>query len=268
MDRWLWVPGVIWVLWIAGSYLFPSAPFSILHWSAPAFLFFRLAWYGTGLLAQIYRYRRAATPSQRQQTKWVVFGMLIAVLTFFGFRLPPLVVPVLAVPGPVHVLYDLIQLAVFNASLWLVPFGIGFSMLRYRLWEVDLLIRRTLVYSALTGALALVYFGSVTLVGALLQPLIGVQSPLALVSATLATAALVQPLRQRLQAFIDRRFYRRQYDAAQVVNALSATLRDEVDLARLTASLVAIVDETMRPAHISLWLRELPPHQPERPPEL
>jgi uncharacterized membrane protein YidH (DUF202 family) len=169
-----------------------------------------------------------------------------------------------------RVLYDLIQLAVFHASLWLVPFGIGFSMLRYRLWEVDLLIRRTLVYSALTGALALVYFGSVTLVGALLQPLIGVQSPLALVGATLATAALVQPLRQRLQAFIDRRFYRRQYDAVQVVNALSATLRDEVDLARLTTSLVAIVDETMRPAHISLWLRELPPHQPhrsERPPE-
>jgi hypothetical protein len=122
------------------------------------------------------------------------------------------------------------------------------------LYDIDILINRTLVYIALTGALALIYAGSVLLFQTLVRQFTG-QVPVVTVASTLLIAALFQPLRRHIQGIIDRRFYRRKYDAARTLAAFSATLRNEVDLNQLRENLVAVVEETMQPAHISLWLR-------------
>jgi hypothetical protein len=139
-----------------------------------------------------------------------------------------------------------------------VPLSIAFSILRYRLWDIDLLINRTLVYTTLTAILALIYFGCVVLLQHLVNGVTGQvgQSPLVIVASTLAIAALFQPLRRRIQRIIDRRFYRRKYDAARILADFSITLRSEVDLPELREQLIEVVQETMQPTHVSLWLRQ------------
>jgi hypothetical protein len=138
-----------------------------------------------------------------------------------------------------------------------IPISMGIAILRYRLYEIDILINRTLVYGVLTGTLALVYFGGVTVTQAIFRTLTGqVEQPqLAIVVSTLVIAALFNPLRRRIQSLIDRRFYRRKYDAAKTLETFSAKLRDETDLDALSDDLVGVVKETMEPAHVSLWLR-------------
>ena len=139
-----------------------------------------------------------------------------------------------------------------------VPFVFGTAILRYGLWDIDVLINRTLVYGTLTAILALVYFGLVVGLQFLLRELTSqvASSPLIIVGSTLAIAALFQPLRRRIQSAIDRRFYRRKYDAAKTLAHFSAILRDEVDLNQLSEQLVEVVEETMQPVHVSLWLRK------------
>ena len=138
--------------------------------------------------------------------------------------------------------------------------AIGFAVLKYRLYDIDVIINRTLVYGSLTVMLAAVYFGGVTATQATFQTLTGQerQPQLAIVVSTLVIAALFNPLRRRIQAFIDRRFYRSKYDAAKTLEAFSARLRDETDLEALNNDLVSVVRETMQPAHVSLWLRPDP----------
>ncbi len=136
-----------------------------------------------------------------------------------------------------------------------MPISIGIAILRYRLYEIDLIINRTLVYGALSAILALLYFGSVTLLQSLLSLLTGQGSTLAIVASTLGIAALFNPLRKQIQGFIDRRFYRRKYDAAKTLESFGARLRDETDLKTISEDLVGVIRGTMQPARVSVWLR-------------
>ncbi|HKV01828.1 MAG TPA: hypothetical protein VJQ26_06875, partial [Ktedonobacteraceae bacterium] len=158
-------------------------------------------------------------------------------------------------------LADLILSPIGNAVPVLIPLSFGLAILRYRLWDIDIIINRTLVYGTLTVLLALVYFGSVIGLQSLLHGFTG-GNQLAIVGSTLLIVALSQPLRHRVQDIIDRRFYRRKYDTARTLTAFSAKLRNEVDLDHLSEQLVEVVQETMQPAHVSLWLRS-----PEKNPE-
>ena len=190
--------------------------------------------------AQVYRYLRVSGPIERDQTKWFVFGLVVAV----AFPL---------VAGLFVTLPAEIEVIAFMA----IPLGIGVGVLRYRLWDIDVIIRKTLVYTVLTALLALVYFGSVVLLQRLFGKLTGVaQSPLAVVVSTLAIAALFTPLRRRIQDAIDRRFFRKKYDAQQVLTQFAITARDETDLDSLTAELARVVQETLQPERVSVWLRE------------
>jgi hypothetical protein len=207
---------------------------------------------------QVYRYRRVSTLMQRQQTKWVVYGLSLALvgllfLITVGFELS-LHLGVIAYMVAGSLLYFF---------LLLVPLSIGFAMLRSRLFDIDVIINRTLVYGSLTALLALLYFGLIFVLQSLFQGLFKQNNAVAIVVSTLVIAALFQPLRHRLQRFIDRRFYRSKYDAAKTLEAFSATLRNEVDLGQLREHLLDVVQETMQPAHVSLWLRSPGPRTEE-----
>ena len=211
---------------------------------------------GIGVFAQIYRYRRVSDPIQRQQSKWVVYGFTGAIVAFLTLVVGGLTLPSSLVQSPLSPL--LIQPAYYVFML-LIPLSIGMAILRSRLWDIDVLINRTLVYGMLTALLALVYVGLVLALQFLLGGVIHQNNDISIVGSTLAIAALFQPLRRGVQRVIDRRFYRRKYDAARTLTAFKATLRNEVDLNQLSEQLVAVVQETMQPAHISLWLSK--PHQ-------
>jgi hypothetical protein len=199
---------------------------------------------------QVYRYRRVSTPMQRQQTKWVVYGLSVALVGFLllitvGFELS------------LHlgIIAYLVAGVLLYLFLLLIPISFGVAILRSRLFDIDVIINRTLVYLTLTAILAVIYIGSIIALQSLLRGIINQNSNIAIVVSTLVIAALFQPLRHRIQNIIDRRFYRRKYDAAKTLEAFSATLRQEVDLDQLREQLVAVVQETMQPAHVSLWLR-------------
>jgi hypothetical protein len=137
--------------------------------------------------------------------------------------------------------------------------AMGIAILRHRLYDIDVIINRTLVYSALTATLVALYFGGIVVLQRLFEALAGEKSTLAVVASTLVIAALFNPLRRHIQSFIDRRFYRRKYDAIKTLEAFSSKLREETDLEALSDDLVGAVKETMQPAHTSLWLRPDPP---------
>jgi hypothetical protein len=212
-------------------------------------------------LVQLYRYRRISSPLQRQQTKWVVFGLAVPCTVLVGgYGL--MIIPALDDPSaPAGASYQLALGALLGCTLLLIPLSFGFAMLRSRLWDIDVLINRTLVYGTLTVILTGVYAGLVIGLSALLRSIISHDSGVAIVISTLAIYWLFQPLRRRIQRLIDRRFYRSKYDAAKIIEAFSATLRQEVDLDQLREQLLAVVQETMQPAHVSLWLR---PPDPSR----
>ena len=189
---------------------------------------------------------RRARGEERQQVKWLLYAATL-----------------LSVAGLLTLSIESIGtgwagLALITVGFLAVPVAIGVAILRHRLYDIDILINRTLVYSALTVALILTYVGGIVLFQGIFRALTGQGSQLALVASTLAIAALFTPLRHRIQGFIDRRFYRRKYDAARTLEAFSAKLRDETDLDALNAELVGVVRETMQPAHVSMWLHPDP----------
>jgi hypothetical protein len=206
-------------------------------------------WYGLGLVAVaslFLRFRRAGGV-ERQQIKWLAYTASVVVL---GAILAYGVYNATGVRWTWQV--GLILLAVGFVG---TPIAVSVAISRYRLYQIDTLINRTLVYGSLTVLLAAVYVGSVVGLQGALRALTGQKSQLALVASTLFIAALFSPLRQRIQSFIDRRFYRRNYDARKTLQTFSATLRDETDLDAVSDDLVEVVRETMQPAHVSLWLR-------------
>jgi MFS family permease len=189
------------------------------------------------------RMRRAGRV-ERQQIKWLAYGGALAVGAVF-------------VGGVISIWIGEVGYALTSIGLLGVPIFTGVAIIRYRLYEIDIVINRTLVYSALTAALVAAYFGGVATLQALFRAFTGQeqQPQLAIVVSTLAIAALFDPLRRRIQSFIDRRFYRRKYDAQKTLEAFSVKLRDETDLEALSDDLEGVIRETMQPAHVSFWLR-------------
>jgi hypothetical protein len=294
-DGWSWIPLIFpifliplhfptgrppsrrwnWVIWLAvgmwlffvvlGSFSDTLVPTSGGDWSLPNPIGFipievwngplMIIW-GIGLLTMVsasvvslfMRYRRAQTV-EREQIKWLLFAgaFFVAVygLTFFLSS---------AEESPLD---NGLTNLLFVLSILAFPVAIAIAIFRYRLYDIDVVIRKTLLYAVLTALLALVYFGSVILLQGLFSRLAGVQqSTLAVVVSTLAIAALFTPLRRRIQDAIDRRFYRKKYNAQQVLAQFAVTARDETDLDALLAELVRVVDETLQPEHVSVWLKE------------
>ena len=208
-----------------------------------------------GLIFQAQRYRHASNEIERQQTKWVLIGLL-------AFSLGPVFWSMIYpggsnfTPGETRLLAMSLGWLVLNLILLVLPVTLAFAIFRHRLWDIDLIIRRTLIYGLLTGLLALVYFGSITTLQALFASFNENQSQVAIVISTLVIAALFNPLRLRLQAVIDRRFYRSRYNAELSLARFAAAARDEVDMNRLANALQGVIDETMRPNQTSLWLRK------------
>ena len=244
----------IWVvtLWLGNFGPLPQAllPFFLLLWAG---LLLSL------LIIQVYRYRRVSTPVQRQQTKWVVLGVgTVLIFEAVASILQTPLFPSISAQGALSAL--LLAYGTFVIPV-LIPLSIGLAILRYRLWDVDVLINRTLVYGLLSGVLAALYAGSIIGLDSLFGIVAGsANKPIALVLSTLVIAALFQPLRKSVQSVIDRRFFRTKYDAARALETFSSTLRQEIEVEQLQAQLLSVVVETMQPAQVSLWLRDVPRH--------
>jgi hypothetical protein len=200
---------------------------------------------GASMLASavslIVRMRRAGR-TERQQIKWLAYGGAVVVGAVF-------------VGGVISVWIEEVGISLIIIGLLGLPIFTGIAILRSRLYDIDIVINRTLVYATLTATLALLYFGGVTALQRLLSPVMGEGNGLAVVASTLLIAALFNPLRRRIQAFIDRRFYRSKYDVRKTLESFSARLRNETNLEALSGDLEGVVRETMQPAHVSLWLR-------------
>jgi hypothetical protein len=201
---------------------------------------------GLGAVISLFVRFRRTRGHERQQIKWFASAAALTLVWISVFGQSTL----RGLPGVIVALSFLLVIPS-------IPIATGIAILRYRLYDIDLIINRTLVYGSLSASLALVYFGGVATTQAIFRALTGQeqQPQLAVVVSTLAIAALFMPLRRRIQSFIDSRFYRRKYDARKTLEAFSAKLKDETDLDALSGDLVGVVRETMQPAHVSLWLR-------------
>ena len=202
-----------------------------------------------GIISLILRWRRAEGVV-RQQMKWLAFFLMTSGVLFLTVE----VIGEAINPEIFNGWFYLIELSVFWFGL---PIVLGLAIFKYRLYDIDIIIQRTLQYSLLTGLLALIYFGSVILLQNLVESLTGEQSPIVIVISTLGIAALFNPLRMRVQDFIDRRFFRTRYDAERTLAHFAEVARDEVDVEKLTSALLNVVDETVQPEHIELLLNKL-----------
>ena len=206
-------------------------------------------------VALFIRYRRA-NATEREQIKWLLYACALFLVVYVGGFVSGL--------GGTASVGGYIWGVFFGLSVVALPTAIGIAILKYRLYDIDVVINRTLVYGSLTATLIALYFGGIFLLQRIFVLLSGQQSTLAVVASTLLIAAMFNPLRRRIQSFIDRRFYRRKYDARKTLEAFSAKLRDETNLETLNDELVGVVRETMQPAHVSLWLRPDTPRKGEQ----
>src|SRR5215218_1020034 len=246
VPRWTrWFAIAVALLYVPDIF-FPHSPLDLLD--GP--LFFGVL--GSLVLVQVYRYRRVSNPAERQQTKWVVFGVAMGLVGFTMLLTLANYVPSFEPTGP---LGEMVAETCVYGLIALVPLAIGVAILRSGLYDIDILINRTLVYGSLTITLVALYFGVIVVLQRFFVLLTGQQSTIAVVASTLAIAALFNPLHRRIQSFIDRRFYRSKYDARKTLEDYSTKLRDETDLDELSGGLVRVVQETVQQEHVSLWLR-------------
>lgn len=246
VPRWARWLVLVWMVLLVPDVFFPRSPWNLLD--GPLFV----GLIGGAVLAQVYRYWRVSTPVHRQQTKWVVFAAAVAGAGLVGTSTLGTAVPAIEQSGP---LGQMIGTTLTEGFVLLIPLSIGVAIMRSGLYEIDVIINRTLVYGCLTAALVVLYFGAIVVLQRLFVVLTGQRSTLAVVASTLLIAALFNPLRRRVQGFVDRRFYRRKYDATKVLEAFSTRLREETDLDALADDLVGVARDTVQPAHVSLWLR-------------
>ncbi len=254
-PRWTGPLTVGWAAWVICFFAFASDWAHFGGWAIAGMFAIWVGWFATGWLAQGYRFVRVSSAAQRQQTKWVVLGFagsLAGVFVAVAYHITALTIGQAAFGG---ILARMGVTALLSLSALFFPTTIGVAVLRYRLWDIDHLINRALVYGALSTTLAAVYFGSVVVLQLGFRAVTGTESALAVAASTLGIVGLFQPLRRRIQVTIDRRFYRSRYAAGQTLEAFGTFLRQEVDLSRLTAHLADVVQETMQPASVSVWLR-------------
>jgi hypothetical protein len=250
-----WTRYLVWlgiILTISASFL--AGDQMLLPTTQPAQIIIGLLYilFLISLFVQIYRYFAVYTYQERQQAKWVFFGILAWIVTM-GISSVPYYYLQFSSPGQVPVWSNLLSPFWF-LSLSIIPVSISIAILHSRLWEIDVIIRKTLVYSLLTGMLGLFYFGGVALFQSILTNSGSQPSPIVIVGTTLAIAALFNPLRKRLQDFIDRRFYRQKYNAEKALADFAAAARNETDLDLLSRRLNTTIDETLQPEQVSLWL--------------
>ncbi|RPI32076.1 MAG: hypothetical protein EHM70_09860 [Chloroflexota bacterium] len=291
--RFVTTGGLLWPIFLLFLYLFPNGravprwtrwligPLAVLHLALQAINLVGELSYASGevmdvvfrlfplvlaafpliILCQVYRYMRVSTPVERAQTRWFVAGLILSLALgqFIEFATGVNSNAAATETGLGGDLEELMML--------IIPASIGIGILRYRLYDIDVIIRRTLVYGLLTATLALLYYSVVIVIQQVANPLTGAtgQSSFAVVISTLAIAFLFNPLRRRIQNFIDRRFYRRRYNAEEILQSFSGSLRNEVNLDQLSGHLRTVVQETMQPAHISMWLRKNNLQARERP---
>ena len=258
-------PRIYWlvVIFFSGLYFINDTlgigdPVSEPVWSVLAYASWLSVLVG-GTAAQVYRYLRVSTPAEKTQTRWVLLGFgLLVVWIATALSFTALVGdPTLGTNRDPDLVRRIGFLMYLNIGFEFIYLSLGLAILRSRLFDIDLIIRRTLIYSVLTTLLVLFYFGSVVVLQQLLRGITGQGSDVAIILSTLAIAALFNPLRHRVQDVIDHRFFRRKYDAQKVLAAFGETARDEVDLSKLTSELVGVVQDTMQPTHVSLWMRKV-----------
>ena len=273
IPRWTRLMVIAWAGLLLFAIFLPRSALSLAAWPIPLQLLVLVVWSGVGLFAQLHRYLEVSSPLQRQQTKWAILGLVLAVLGPFGYFLPFVILPALSDPEVPNILYQRIGPSLFtfsllfrlsgltglNLALLIFPASFLVAILRYRLWDIDVIINRTLVYAALTGSLALVYLVGVAVLQGVFRGLTGQGDQIAIVATTLGIAGMFNPLRRRIQAVIDRRFYRRRYDAARALATFSGTVQEEVELEDVSQALLRVVEETVQPLQTSIWLRDIGP---------
>lgn len=253
---WMRLFFLVWIAWVALWLVNPDSVFSFRDpytIDVKGFTLLML-WWGIGIFSQIYRFVYVSGPVERQQTKYVTFGATIVVIGYSAYV--PLREAMARLPDPAlaQMVFQMIAPYVFLIMVGAIPLTITFSILRYRLWDIDLLIRRTLIYSTLSATLVVIYVLLVISLQAVVSGWMQGLPNYALAGTTLAVVAMINPLRRRIQVGIDRRFYRRKYDAEKLVMSFGASLRDEVEIDRLAFRLLDAAEETLQPARVELWL--------------
>ena len=266
-TRWL---AILWLALVLAALFLPYSPASLSAWPRWLKILVLLFFSGSGIYAQMYRYEKVSSPVQRQQTKWALLGLVAAAFGPLVYFLSSAFSPAATTPDVSNLLYQRVGGSYFSFSvivrmagatlltayLMLFPITFAIAILRYRLWDIDILIRRTIAYTALTATLILIYLATVLVLQGVFISITGEsRSGTVTIVSTLAIAALFNPLRRRIQNSIDRRFYRQKYDAEKTLAAFSASLRDEVDLDSLCERLMAVVDNALQPEHTLLWLK-------------
>lgn len=256
IPRWMRWVAAGWGAWIVLLILYvPANPF---NWPPALYLgmFTLMGLFASG--AQIYRYLRVSSPAQRQQTRPFIFGVSLSLMAFvvFNFDFIARLWPAVRQPGMPLLIYNIVSLPAYLILVFLPGIAVVVAILRYRLWDIDFILRKTAAYSLLTASLSLIYIGAVLVLLAIFQRVAPqLRSALVVSLATIVIAALFAPLRNTIKSAIDQRFYRERYDAEATLSAFGAQARSEVDLSALTAKLIAAVNDAMHPAHITIWLR-------------